>query len=231
MPIYIYIYIYIHIYIYIIVYIYIYRLANEVRYSRTQHESEKQCKVELQTTMAESEKRHAKSKAQMLAESDEKVFKYEKTIATMNERESILREAQIALQGDNQALGQQLSDCKALYQRSRDQLRSDQAALETAKTTITRLEAEIKTVNQDLIAIKRNSGEGNARNEQALIAYQKSMKEYSILKDNEIKSLEVYIAQCLIYIRLFIQFNHSFIYIFTGLFIYFILDKSKRQVK
>jgi hypothetical protein len=181
--------------------------------------------------------RNAEVKAQLLQENDSKVGKLENTIKTHLEREGILREAQIALQGEVQALSQQLADSKAVYTRSREQLRVDQSSLEAAKNTITRLEAEVKTLNQEVVVYKRTSTEGASRNEQALIAYQRSMKEFTISKDNEIKSLENNLKDKLekisvLSIFLLLYFYYLYIYIYmTVQYIMLSLDIAKANAR
>jgi len=148
------------------------RLDNERAYLRSQLTSEVTLKNELQETLDNATRQLGELKQTSANERDAAEAAWARERLALEARDGELRSANMELAAESGERGRQLEAQKALFTKTRDQLRLDQASLESLRAVNRRLVDELSAAQN----------EANALTEASLAAEQRasaSMKELS----------------------------------------------------
>ena len=165
------------------------RAQNEATFLRTQLNSELRCKTELEDQLRDSN-------AKLMAETEARrrdVARLETEARELKRREgkklALMQQDHISLQGEVQQLRQSLADATTSLERSRDQQRQLQAALEVKANSTARLEEELANAKKQSLAAQVAAGQAATRHQSSLAAAQAAVKEITAQKDKEIGEL------------------------------------------
>ena len=146
------------------------KLQHEVRYLRSQMQSEAALKEDLQTALSSAQNHIATLKTQHAKELAEAIDEAQATNAETSDRESQLRDHKISLEGEVLNLSRQLTDLKKAYAKLRDQQRVDVSQLEATKKSAARMEVALQSTREELRREKAASESSQRRHERAMAA-------------------------------------------------------------
>ena len=165
------------------------KLSHEIEYLKSQLQSERQCKEDLETALAQSEHQMDEQQRQHKLDLEEQLARNREENSKTVQRESMLRDSKIALEGEVLNLSKQLADLKKSYAKLRDQHRVDVGQLDATKQSASRLEVALQTARSTLKREKA-SAESAQKPRRAMAAIQQTVKEMSDAKNAALASAD-----------------------------------------
>ena len=166
------------------------KLQHEIEYLKSQLQSETRCKEDLETALSQAEQQMDDQQRQHNLELEDQLARTREENSKTVQRESMLRDAKIALEGEVLNLSKQLADLKKSYAKLRDQHRVDVGQLDATKQSASRLEVALQTARSTLKREKASAESAQKRHERAMAAIQQTVKEMSDAKNAAIASAE-----------------------------------------
>eukprot|EP00943_MAST-04B_sp_MAST-4B-sp1_P009182 g9182.t1 len=166
------------------------KLHHEIEYLKSQLQSETRCKEDLETALSQAEQQMDEQHRQHNLELEDQLAQTREANSKTVQRESMLRDAKIALEGEVLNLSKQLADLKKSYAKLRDQHRVDVGQLDATKQSASRLEVALQTARSALKREKASAESAQKRHERAMAAIQQTVKEMSDAKNAAIASAE-----------------------------------------
>ena len=166
------------------------KLSHEIEYLKSQLQSERQCKEDLETALAQSEHQMDEQQRQHKLDLEEQLARNREENSKTVQRESMLRDSKIALEGEVLNLSKQLADLKKSYAKLRDQHRVDVGQLDATKQSASRLEVALQTARSTLKREKASAESAQKRHERAMAAIQQTVKEMSDAKNAALASAD-----------------------------------------
>ena len=166
------------------------KLSHEIEYLKSQLQSERQCKEDLETALAQAEHQMDEQQRQHKLDLEEQLARNREENSKTVQRESMLRDSKIALEGEVLNLSKQLADLKKSYAKLRDQHRVDVGQLDATKQSASRLEVALQTARSTLKREKASAESAQKRHERAMAAIQQTVKEMSDAKNAALASAD-----------------------------------------
>ena len=166
------------------------KLSHEIEYLKSQLQSERQCKEDLETALAQAEHQMDEQHRQHKLDLEEQLARNREENSKTVQRESMLRDSKIALEGEVLNLSKQLADLKKSYAKLRDQHRVDVGQLDATKQSASRLEVALQTARSTLKREKASAESAQKRHERAMAAIQQTVKEMSDAKNAALASAD-----------------------------------------
>ena len=165
------------------------KLSQEIEYLKSQLQSERQCKEDLETALAQSEHQMDEQQRQHKLDLEEQLARIGKKIQKLYSENLCCVIQKLRLK-EVLNLSKQLADLKKSYAKLRDQHRVDVGQLDATKQSASRLEVALQTARSTLKREKASAESAQKRHERAMAAIQQTVKEMSDAKNAALASAD-----------------------------------------
>jgi hypothetical protein len=173
------------------------RLDNERSYLRSQLTSEVTLKNELQATLDGATRQLGELKQSSRTEREKSESDWKREKLSLEQMETDLRNANMALETECNEKGKQLESTRQLFAKTRDQLRLDQASLESLRAVNRRLVDELKAAQDEVESAQGALKEAQSRASMSMSSMRGAVEDTTAKSNEQVNRLRLDLQEAL----------------------------------